>query len=357
VKTRRSILHVDLHPFLVSVERSRDPALRERPLIVASGAGDSIVVAASDDARAAGVKPGLRVDRALACCPGAVVKPGDLETYARVGDEVTQVLLQASRRVERPSSDEAYLDLTWDGAGGPHPVAAAEAIKDDIQKRLGLDASLGLASSRLAARVASEWARPRGLLVVLPGYEASFLARQPISCLPDLPPHLAARLESAGLATIGQVAETPEEELARLLGATAARRLRETARAEGEEPIAPSSTPVRIEETALVRGPRPDRETLERLLEAAAERAVRRLRPFHLAAGRLRVEVARGEERSHRQEPLEPPCDEPEAAATRARELAASLLEPAAAVRSVTVRLDRLRPEAAGSSAQRRLFG
>ncbi len=353
----RSILHLDLHPFLVSVERSRDPALCGRPLIVASGADGVLVVAASDDARAAGVKPGQLVERALLCCPHAVVRPGDLETYAQVGDEVTQVLLQASRRVERPSSDEAYVDLTREGARGRHPVAAAEAIKDEIQKRLRLDASLGLASSRLAARVASDWARPRGLLVVLPGYEASFLARQAISFLPDLPLHVSVRLESAGLATIGQVADTPEDELARLLGPLTARRLRATARAEGEEPIALGTPPARVEETARVRDPRPDREALERMVETLADRAVRRLRPFHLVAGRLRVEVGRGEDVSHRQRSLVPASSGPEATGALARDLATPLLEPVTAVRWLAVRLDQLQPPAGGPSAQRRLFG
>src|SRR5882672_5758748 len=117
----------------------------------------------------------------------------------------------ASRRVERPSADEAYVDLTRESPSSPTPVAVAESLKDELQRRLGLDASLGLATTRLAARVASTWARPRGLLVVLPGYEASFLARQPLCFLPDLPPHLETALETAGLLTLGHVAEADEE--------------------------------------------------------------------------------------------------------------------------------------------------
>ena len=129
---------------------------------------------------------------------------------------MTAILLAASRRVERPSADEAYVDLTREGTAAPHPVPAAEAIKDELQRRLGLDASLGLASSRLAARVASTWARPRGLLVVLPGYEASFLARQPVSLPRDLPPHLEHALDEAGLGTLGELSEADPQTLTRV---------------------------------------------------------------------------------------------------------------------------------------------
>ena len=131
------------------------------------------------------------------------------------------MLLAASRRVERPSADEAFVDLTPDSPGEPPPVRAAETIRDELQRRLGLDASLGLASSRLAARIASGWARPRGLLVVLPGYELSFLAGKPIAAL-ELPPPLQSALERAGLTTLGQLADADERALTAVAGPAAA---------------------------------------------------------------------------------------------------------------------------------------
>src|SRR5437899_4345465 len=143
------------------------------------------------------------------------------------------------------------------------PVAAVETIKDELQRRLGLDASLGLASSRLAARIASSWAKPRGLLLVLPGYEASFIARQPLRALDDLPPHLAAELERAGLTTLGQVSESDDAALAALAGPSAAARLREAARGEGEDPVAVSAPPTSIQEEAVIRDRRSDRKALE----------------------------------------------------------------------------------------------
>ena len=247
-RTRR-ILHVDLDPFLVSVERSLDPSLRGQPVIVgALPDGSGVVAAASAEARAKGVKAGQPIAAARRACPEGVFRPGDLETYARFSEDVTAILQAASRRVERPSADEAYVDLTPEGSGAPSPVPAAEAIKDEIQRRLGLDASLGLASSRLAARVASSWARPRGLLVVLPGYEASFLGRQPIRFLPDLPPHLEAALEKAGLETLADVAAADPSALETLVGTPAGGRLQEAARGEGEEPVELTAPPSAVQE-------------------------------------------------------------------------------------------------------------
>jgi DNA polymerase-4 len=350
----RHILHIDLDPFVVSVERSLDPSLRGRPLIVGTGVDDDagVVAAASAEARAAGVRPGQSVAVARRRCPDAAFRSGDLETYARVSEEVTQILLQTSRRVERPSADEAYVDLTRDGASSPHPVSAAEMIKDELQRRLGLDASLGLASSRLAARVASTVARPRGLLVVLPGYESSYLARQPVSFLPDLPPHLQAALESAGLTTLGALAGVSLEELAQVAGATAAPRLQQAARGEGEAPIPVAAPPTRVVEETLVRDRRSDAAALLEVVDGLAGRAARRLRPFSLAAGQLAVEVTRPDGVTRREDAFEPAVADEATLCSVARALAAPLLEPAAGIRAIHVRLARL----ARAGAQAPLF-
>jgi len=345
----RRILHVDLDPFFVSVERSLDPSLRGRPVIVGGNAFDKgMVAAASPEARAAGVRSGQAVALARHLCPDGVFRPGDLDTYARFSEDVSAILLGASRRVERPSADEAFVDLSRESAASPNPVAAAESIKDDIQRRLGLDASLGLASTRLAAKVASTWARPRGLLVVLPGYETSFLARQPLSFLPDLPPHLETALETAGLLTLGHVAEADEEALAAVVG-NAAPRLRDAARGVGEEPVAVTAPPAWVQEDASIRDRSSDRAALLAVIDGLASRACRRLRPFGLSAGTVTVEVRRGEGVARRDEEVDPGLTDPETAAAVARNLAEPMLEPAGTVRGVQVRLSRL--TVAGSQA------
>ncbi len=336
---------MDLDPFLVSVERSLDPSLRGRPVIVGGRPdGSGMVAAASAEARETGVRAGQSLAAARRACPLGVFRPGDLEAYARYSEDVTAILQAASRRVERPSADEAYVDLTPDGPGGASPVPAAEAIKDELQRRLGLDASLGLASSRLGARVASSWARPRGLLVVLPGYESSFLARQPLRFLPDLPPHLEAALENAGLTTLGEVAAVEPAALEELVGAPAAQRLQEAARGEGEEPVALSAPPTAVQEEAVLRDRRTDREGLEAVLDGLAGRAVRRLRPFGLAAGSVTVEVRRPDGPVRRTESLEPAIEDDDTGRAVVRTLASGILEPAAGVRGLVVRLGRLHP-------------
>jgi DNA polymerase IV len=342
----RSILHLDLDPFLVSVERSLDPGLRGRPVIVGGGSGGAGVVAAvSTEARARGLRVGQSVAQARRLCPDGEFRPGDLDAYARAGEEVTALLLSASRRVERPSADEAYVDLTREGPHAVPPVAAAEALKDEIQRRLGLDAALGLASSRLAARVASSWARPRGLLVVLPGYEASFLAQKPVSFLPDLPPHLEIALEKAGLKTLGDVAGADPTSLRELVGDMAAERLQAAARGEGEEPIQVAAPPVSVQEEAVLRDARSDRAALEGLLEGLVHRACRRLKPFALAAGTLQVEVRRPDGAQRRAESLTPGLADEEAVQGLVLSMARPLLEPVASVRALQVRLGRLHRE------------
>jgi len=338
---QRNILHVDLDPFFVSVERSLDPSLRERPLVVGGDGTTGVVAAASAEARQRGVKPGQGLATARRLCPEAVFRPGDLDAYARVSEEVTRILLSASRRVERPSADEAFADLTPERASAPSPVRLAEHVKDELQRRLGLDASLGLASSRIAARVASSWARPRGLLVVIPGYEQSFLARQPVSSLPELPPHLEAALARAGLQTLGDLIAADDAALRAAVG-PAADALRATAQGEGEAPIALSAPPAWVLEEAPVRDPRSDRAALTVVLDGLATRACQRLRPHGLRAESVTVEVRRGGRSLRRSESIEPGVADEATARSVVRTLAGPLLEPPAGIAGLTVRFSRL---------------
>ncbi len=339
---RRSILHVDLDPFFVSVERSLDPSLRGLPVVIGGdGSGMGFVAAASEEARQAGVRVGLPMSQARLVCPGAAFRRGDLDAYGRHSEEVTAVLLAASRRVERPSADEAFVDLSTEDPGDPAPVRAAETIRDELQRRLGFDASLGLASSRLSARVASAWAKPRGLLVVLPGYEQSFLAGKPVSAL-GAPPHVESALVRAGLTTVGQVAECDEDALTTAVGAAAAKQVRATARGEQEPPIAPATPPAYLQEEATIRDRHGDRRALEEIADSLARRLARRLKPFRLAARAIAVEVRRAGEAVRRGDSFTPGLADEEAIAARVRAILEPMLEPAQGVRAVQVRLARL---------------
>ncbi len=346
---RRFVLHVDLDPFFVSVERSLDAALRGRPVVIGGDGGShGFVAAASEEARAAGVRVGLPLAQAKRLAPQAAFRRGDLETYGRVSDEVTAVLLAASRRVERPSADEAFVDLSPEpvhpGSPGVPPVRSAETIRDELQRRLGLDASLGLASSRVAARIASGWAKPRGLLVVLPGYERSFLGPKPIALL-GLAPHLEAALERAGFATLGQVADAKAEALKAAVGSAAAAAVQAAARGEDEPEIALAAPPAFIQEEATVRDRKSDPQALAEIAESLARRAARRLKPFKLGASAITLEARRGHDHARRAATLPAPTDDPDVVAASVRALAQPLVaEHAEAVRALLVRLSRLGP-------------
>jgi nucleotidyltransferase/DNA polymerase involved in DNA repair len=194
--------------------------------------------------------------------------------------------------------------------------------------------------------------------VVLPGYEASFLATKPVSFLEDLPPHLESALERLGIETLGDLASANSKTLEGAVGSVAAERLQAAARGEREDEVALAAPPAWIQEQAAVRDPHTDRGGLEAMIEGLVVRACRRLRPFGLGAQSVAVEVARRDGGSRQSDQLAAPVADEDRLAAVARALASGLLEPAAGVRSLTVRLARLEapghqrllfPEAGGS--------
>ena len=297
------------------------------------------MAAASAEARAAGVRAGQPLAaRARALPRRGRSGPATSTRTRRVSDDVTAILLAASRRVERPSADEAYVDLTPRLAGGASPVPAAEGIKDELQRRLGLDASLGLASiaARRARRVdLGPAARPPGraarLRGLVPGPPARLLPRRPAAA-----PRSRARAgghhdaRRAARAPTSRRWPTPS-------AATAAPRLRLAARGEDEEPIAVAAPPAWIQEE--VADPRPahrPRPLLEDVLEGLAGARCRRLRPFDLAPGLSPSRSdAPSDDRPPRATTSSPARADEETARLRGARLAEPLLEPAAAVRSM----------------------
>jgi DNA polymerase IV (DinB-like DNA polymerase) len=189
-------------------------------------------------------------------------------------------------------------------------------------------------------------------VVVLPGYEMLFLAGKPVSFLEDLPPHLEAALERLQLHTLGELAAAEPERLGAAVGPTAAQLLQAAARGEEEDPVALAAPPAWIQEHAVVRDRRSDRTALLSVIDGLVSRACRRLRPFRLGAQAIVVEAARREGTSRRSDVFAAPVADEERLAGVARELSEGLLEPAAGIRSLTLRLSRL--EAPGH--QRTLF-
>lgn len=215
----RQILHVDLDAFFVAVEQARDPALRDKAVVVGGDPnGRGVVATASYEARVFGVHSAMPLRTAKRLAPHAIFLRGDYKEYSRVSREFHAILAAYTPLVESGGLDEAYLDVT-----GCEPLVgsagqAAATIRARVRAELGIAASVGIATSKLVAKVASDRAKPDGVCVVPEGTEAAFLAPLPLRALPMLGPRLEAKLAQMGLSTLGQLASLPLATAEGLLG-------------------------------------------------------------------------------------------------------------------------------------------
>jgi len=216
-----TILHADLDAFYASVEQLLDPALRGRPIAVGGG----VVLAASYEARRFGVRGGMPGRRARELCPGLVFVSGHFAEYRRLGDAAIGVLDDFTPVVERISIDEAFADVAGCSALFGPPAEIAGAVRRRVRSELGLPISIGVARTRHLAKIASQVAKPDGLLVVDPAGELDFLHDLPVGLMWGIGPVAQARLAGIGVETIGQLARTPGWSLERLLGRAAGEKL------------------------------------------------------------------------------------------------------------------------------------
>lgn len=214
-----SILHVDMDAFFVSVELLSRPDLRGKPVVVGGRPDErGVVSAASYEARKYGIHSAMPLRTAGRLCPHAVFLDGHHEKYGESSDRVASILTRFSPIVEMVSIDEAYLDLAGtERIYGP-PLAAADQLLRTITKETGLPCSGGLATTRLVAKVASDQAKPRGLLWVAPGREARFLARLPIRKIPGIGEVTERALRALGIETVEQLAAHSQEKLESVFG-------------------------------------------------------------------------------------------------------------------------------------------
>ena len=212
------MLHVDMDAFFASVEQLDHPEWRGRPVVVGGSPGRRGVVAtASYEARRYGVRSAMPAARAARLLPAdAIWTRGNFDRYAEVSHRVFEVLHDFSPDVQVASIDEAYLDVT-PGVHAEHPVHIAELIQAGVD-RLGVTCSIGLATSKTVAKIASDQDKPNGLTVVWPGQEASFLAPLPIERMPGIGPATATRLRSLGIALLGDLAALDDATATQILG-------------------------------------------------------------------------------------------------------------------------------------------
>jgi DNA polymerase IV len=221
METSATILHADLDAFYASVEQLLDPSLRGKPIAVGGG----VVLAASYEAKAFGISGGMSGRRARELCPHLIFVDGHFSDYQRLGDAAIAVLNDFTPLVERISIDEAFADV----AGCTHlfgsPAEIAGAIRRRVRAELGLPISIGVARTKHLAKVASQVAKPDGLVVVDPQRELAFLHDLPVELLWGVGPVTKARLAEKGIQTIGQLARLPGGWLERLLGRAAGEKL------------------------------------------------------------------------------------------------------------------------------------
>jgi DNA polymerase-4 len=208
------ILHADLDSFYASVEQRDDPGLRGRPVIVGGG----VVLAASYEAKAYGVRTAMGGAQARRLCPQAVVVPPRMAAYSQASDAVFEVFRDTSPLVEPISVDEAFIDVGGLRRISGTPVEIAARLRSDVRSRVGLPITVGVARTKFLAKVASQEAKPDGLLLVPPGRELAFLHPLPVRRLWGVGAVTADKLRAHGIDTVADVAELSESMLASLVG-------------------------------------------------------------------------------------------------------------------------------------------
>jgi DNA polymerase IV len=221
VSTGASILHADLDSFYASVEQRDDPALRGRPVIVGGG----VVLAASYEAKAYGVRTAMGGAQARRLCPHAAVVPPRMAAYTRASDAVFEVFRDTSPLVEAISVDEAFLDVGGLRRVSGTPLQIAARLRSEVRDRVGLPITVGIARTKFLAKVASQEAKPDGLLLVPPGRELAFLHPLPVRRLWGVGAITADKLHAHGIETVADVAELSESMLASLVGGAMGGRL------------------------------------------------------------------------------------------------------------------------------------
>ena len=321
-----TILHVDLDAFFAAVEQRDKPSLRGKPVVVGGVGGRGVVATASYEARAFGVRSAMSTAEARSRCPHAAFLTGRFHAYRETSARVMALLRELSPLVEPLSLDEAFVDLAAAGiddlsVGGV--TAVARDLKDGVREVTGgLCGSVGVATSKLVAKIASDLEKPDGLVVVPPGSEQDLLRPMKVGVIPGVGPATAERLRRVGVHTVAELEQISSEELVRILGQAHGTGLYHLARAHDDRPVVAEreAKSVSVEgtyETDLV-----DRRLLEGLVDRQAGQVTERLRKARLSGRTVTVKVRLHDFSTHtRSTTLPAPTDDARVVSRLARSL------------------------------------
>jgi DNA polymerase-4 len=297
----RTILHVDMDAFYVSVELLRRPELRGRPVVVGGTGERGVVAAASYEARRFGISSAMASARARRLCPDAVFLPGDHAHYAQVSRQVHEVFASVTPTVEPIALDEAFLDVTGARRRLGDGVTIGTQLRRSVLDATGLVCSVGVAGSKFLAKLASEAAKPRatpggirpgaGVVEVPPGAELAFLHPQPVGVLWGVGPKTLERLERLGITTVGDVAAASESALVASLGASAGRHLYALARGIDDRPVVPDRAAKSIGHEQTFATDLSEPEALDTELVRMVDAVAARLRAHERAGRTVTVKV------------------------------------------------------------------
>ncbi len=321
---RATILHVDLDAFFAAVEQRDHPELRGRPVVVGAGGRDDrgVVSAASYEARRYGIRSAMPLRTAARLCADTVFVPVDGRKYSAVSRQVMAILRRYTPAVEQISIDEAFLDVAGSEALHGSPAQVARTIRATVRQELDLTVSVGVASTKLVAKIASDLEKPDGMVVVTPGTEAAFLAPLSISRLWGVGAKTAAVLSELGVRTIGDLAALPDDQLTRRFGRQGPV-LAQRARGIDTSPVSAAEPARSVSQEHTFAVDTSDPEVLEGTLLALSEGVASRLRSGGVKARTIVVKVRDSSFTTiTRQRTLQGPTDQTEIVFRSAVELA-----------------------------------
>lgn len=304
---QRTILHVDGDAFYVAVERVFDPRLRSKAVVVTGSLrGRSAVLSASYEARGYGVRAGMPASHARRVCPDAVWVKGDAGRYLTASRMFMQILEPYSPCVESEAMGQSYMDMTGCRRLHGHPLVVADRLQRQMLQSLQMSVSIGIAATRLAARLASGMAKPGGILQVLPGCEAAFLAAFPVGFLPGLTAKTERQLLLLGIRSLGDLGRLEPMQIQAVLGVKGLE-LRAMARAEDEAGVrgsAEKENPIRQEfvfESEVI-----EDEALFQALSELVAKGCMKCRQLGYKCRRVTLQIGYGDlQRVVRSQPLE----------------------------------------------------